>query len=130
MKIQHREYGEVDGVRKEWNVIYGHCWERCVNGRTEVYVECKGWSEVKEKQWVDVMGVIYVDPNSRALCVDDGNGPDYIMSALHLGYRLRRCEMYDLPDDLLHDVYHFTPKGVIEYIQRFKRPCLIVEQEQ
>lgn len=131
MKIHHREYGEVDGVMydsykipawmREWAMGSAslHTW---IKDGVRYFPE-DGWSEVKEKQWVDVTGLCSIDqegdlstPGGYVIVGDDS--------------RFRKVEMYDLPDNLLHDVYSMTSKGFVEYIQRFKKPCLIVEQEQ
>lgn len=118
MKIRHRDYGEVEGV--DYYQLSKH-WEKKVDGAHMVYYECDGWSEAKEPRYVDVTGeCIAID---GTLIID---GCSYVVP----GHNFSIKNWFDLPENLLHEIHHLTPKGFIEYIQRFKKPCLIVEKEE
>ena len=50
MKIQHYDYGVVDGVSKVIEAL----WHKIENGRSSYFHETQGWSPVPEKKWVTI----------------------------------------------------------------------------
>lgn len=116
MKIRHTDGREVDGVQ-------GHFPEWRKDSIT--YFAGHGWSEVKAPRYVDVTKDCRVLPSERILYTNGGG--DIIFP---FGFRPIIKQWFDLPENLLHDIHSMTVKGFIEYIQRFKKPCLIVEKEE
>lgn len=120
MKIRHRDYGEVDGVER---YELSRHWEKQKDGAHMIYYQCDGWYEVTETRYVDVTGA----------CHENIHGGFFIGGwsvPLPSGHKLRKVEWFDLPNNLVHEIHYMTAKGFIEYIQRFKKPCLIVEKEE
>lgn len=107
MKIQHSEYGEVEGVE---SLNERRClpavWTKC----GAYYYESKGWSEVPEKHWVEA-------PSHR------------IVEAIYTTYicksdeHLKCVKRYDLPASLVRSIEK-EGYNLVGYL----KPCLIVEE--
>lgn len=126
MKIRHREYGEVDwviGIRTDGPDFKFVEWELRQNGRIIRFLKKDGWAEVTEPRYVDVTGECRLD--------DDG---DLIvgerLAVLPVRHRFCKKQWFDLPENLLYETCNMTPKGFVDYIQQFKKPCLVVEKEE
>lgn len=122
MKIRHEKWGEVDGVApvtENWEAT-PFAWFK--DGAD--YPRKYGWAEVKEPKFVDVTGACTITSDGGYIEI---NGWDV---AEQPGIKFCKKHWFDLPENLLHEIHHLTAKGFLDYIQRFKKPCLIVEKEE
>ena len=129
MKIRHHGWHEVDGVEPMFleNGEHAGEWTLRQQDRTIHYNKLDGWEEVKEPRYVDVTGE----------CSVQAAYSPYVWDVKVRGklatndkYHFRQKQWFDLPENLMFEIYHMTPKGFVDYVQRYKKPCLIVEKEE
>lgn len=123
MKIRHPKGGEVDGViesgeKPGW-------WVKTEGYSMRYFDSGDGWSEVTEPKYVDVTWECEIIPNGDMIL---GFGGDLV--ELPDGHSFRKKYWSDLPENLLHEIHHLTAKWFVDYVQRYKKPCLIVEKEE